>query len=153
MHPRISLIDVCLAGDITSIGPLISAGVMVNERDQYGRTLLHLAAMGDRVSNSYRVVLELEKHGGFGIDFDATFDGKTALTIGQETLLRDDLDKNVRDEIVKIVSYLEDPDPRLPAGEQYVFPCMDPRFCDRCHSLRCTCIGYDVPNIPGTFRS
>lgn len=151
MRPRISLIDTCLTGDIGSIGPLVAAGAMVNERDEEGRTLLHLIAMGKHIPNAYSVALELERHGGYGIDRHAMFAGKTAIDTAKATLQRGDLDEDIREDMEKFLAYLEDP--RLPAGEQYVFPCMDPNFCNRCHSLRCTCIGYDVPNIPGTFRS
>lgn len=75
--------------------------------------------------------------------------GKTALEIADETRQRDDLDENVRVEMEKIVTYLEDP--WLPVGEEYVFPCMDPDYCNVCCSLRCTCPENDVPGMPGSF--
>lgn len=150
-HPRISLIDTSVAGDVASIGSLISAGAMVNERDDEGRTLLHLIAMGDRVPHGYRVALELVRHGGHeGVDWDAeTSDDQTALEIAEETLEREDLDDSAWRELEQICELLETR--CLPPGESYVFPCMNPDFCRKCESLRCTCIENDVPGMPGSF--
>ena len=150
-HPRISLIDTALAGDVESIGPLISAGAMVNERDEAGRTLLHLIAMGDRVPNAYRVALELVKHGGRkGVDWNAATDeGMTARQLAKQTWLRDDLADEARRELESIRELLRER--RLPLGMSYVFPCMDPRFCAECESLSCTCPENDVPGMPGSF--
>ena len=107
-HPRISLIDTALAGDVESIGRLISAGAMANECDEAGRTLLHLIAMGDRVPNAYRVALELVRHGGRkGLDWDAVTDeGMTARQIAQQTWKRDDLADEVRRELELICELL-----------------------------------------------
>ena len=92
-YPRISVIATALAGDVESIGRFISAGAMVNERDDQGRTLLHLIVMGDRVPNAYRVALELVRHGGReGVDWNAvTDDGITARQLAEQTCRRDDL--------------------------------------------------------------
>ena len=148
-HPRLSLIDVGLAGDVAQIGALIAAGAMINERDDKGRTLLHLIAMGDRVPNGYRVVVELERHGGYGIDHNALFHGKTALDIADRTLRRTRLTEMEREEMEQIIDYLESR--WLPAGEAYVFPCMDRNFCRDCGSLGCICPENDVPGMPGSF--
>lgn len=151
MHPCISLIDTAVAGDVESLGRLISQGAVVNERDEEGRTLLHLVAMGDRVPDAYRVALELVRHGGLqGVDWDAeTADGRTALEIADQALKRDDLDEDTRMELEQIHELLEWRE--LPPGESYVFPCMDPSFCWECESLQCTCIENDVPGMPGSF--
>lgn len=57
-------------GDIDVIGTLINRGAMVNKRDHEGRTLLHLVASG-KVPNGYRIALELIRHGGWAVDWDA----------------------------------------------------------------------------------
>ena len=150
-YPRISLIDTALAGNVESFGPLISAGAMVNERDEAGRTLLHLIAMGDRVPNAYRVALELVRHGGkTGVDWNAVTDeGMTALQLAEQTWKRDNLADEARRELELIRELLRKR--RLPPGISYVFPCMDPRFCARCELLSCTCPENDVPGMHGSF--
>ena len=151
-RPRTSLIDTALAGDLASLGRLISAGAMVNERDEAGRTLLHLIAMGDRVPNGYQAAMELERHGGNGIDYDATFEGKTALEIAQSTLQRRAYSLSTHAEMRQIIEYLQSP--RLADGQDYLFPCMDPRWCNDSGSLRCTCPELEddvVPDMPGAF--
>ena len=150
-HPRISLIDTALAGDVESIGRLISAGAMANECDEAGRTLLHLIAMGDRVPNAYRVALELVRHGGRkGVDWNAVTDeGMTARQLAEQTWLRDDLAEEARRELELICELLRER--QLPPGISYIFPCMDPRFCARCELLSCTCPENDVPGMPGSF--
>ena len=150
-YPRISLIDTALAGDVESIGQLISAGAMVNECDDQGRTLLHLIAMGDRVPNAYRVALELVRHGGRkGVHWKAVTDeGMTALQLAEQACRRDDLADEARRETELIRELLRER--QLPPGISYVFPCMDPRFCTRCESLSCTCPENDVPGMPGSF--
>lgn len=145
--PPTSLIRAGIQGRIQLIGDLISRGAMVNERDQLGRTLLHLAALG-QVPNGYRVVLELVRHGGWGVDWDAlVVKGEpqnnnqtgpesgvrrhrgakvTALEIAQARLNKDQLTEQEREELQKIRDVLEAR--RLPAGEKYLWPCMDPDF-------------------------
>ena len=149
--PRVSLINTALAGDVSSIGRLISAGAMVNERDKEGYTLLHLIAMGNRVPNAYQVTLELERYGRHGIDHAAVVAGKTARHLAEDTLRRSELHESTRFELERIKAYLISP--HLPLGYEYIFPCMDPRYCHRCGSLKCSCVGYDGPNFPGTFKS
>ena len=75
-HSRISLIDTAISGNVNFIGRLISDGAIVNERDEHGRTLLHLIAMTEHVPNAYRVALELVRYGGrAGVDWEAVEDG------------------------------------------------------------------------------
>ena len=150
-HSRISLIDTALAGDAELLGQLISAGAMVNERDEYGQTLLHLAAMGNRVPNAYRVALELVRHGGrIGVDWDAvTAEGMTARQLARQACKRKDLDDCVRKALEGIRELLRKR--RLPPGESYIFPCMDSNFCRRCGSLPCVCPKNDVRGMPGAL--
>ena len=150
-HPRISLIATALAGDIDSIGRLISAGVMVNERDEHGRTLLHLVAMGDRVPNAYRVALELVRHGGrAGVDWDAvTAEGMTADRLAENASRHEDFGDDVHAELNRIRELLRAR--RLPLGESYIFPCMDPHFCEDCELLPCACPENDVRGMPGSL--
>lgn len=150
LRPRISLIEAGLTGHIASIGRLVSAGAMINERDDEGRTLLHLAAVGSRIPRAYDTAKEVVRHGGYGVDWDAkTVEGRTALEIAEEMLKRRDLDGDTRREVGRVRELLKAR--RLPPGESYVFPCMDPDFCRKCESLRCTCIENDVPGMPGAF--
>ena len=150
-HPRISLIDTALAGDVESIGPLISAGAMVNERDEAGLTLLHLIAMGDSVPNAYHVTLELLRHGGWaGVDWDAvTEEGMTARQLAKLAWKREDLDDGICEELARIRGLLRKR--CLPPGESYVFPCMDPKFCHECGTLPCTYPENDVRGMPGSL--
>ena len=150
MRTRVSLIETVILGGVESIGALISAGAMVNERDEAGHTLLHLIAMGDRVANGYQVALELLRHGGpRGIDWDAvTNDGKTALVIAEENL-QNDLGDDMRTEMTAIAEFLRYR--HLPFGEQYVFPCMGPSYCQDCGSSRCSSPENDVPGMPGSY--
>ena len=150
-RPCVSLIDTALAGDIKLIGRLISAGAMVNERDEHGRTLLHLVAMGGRVPNGYCVALELVRHGGRrGVDWDAVADdGRTAAQLTDTALKREDLDDSARIELGKLRELLRQR--RLPPGESYVFPCMDPDFCEECKLLPCVCPENDVRGMPGSL--
>lgn len=155
MHPRISLIDTGLAGDVESIGRLISAGAMVNERDEEGRTLLHHLAIHDPFPNREKVMLELIRHSGYwGIDWDAESDsdaGRTALDIAAETLEMEDLDVSIHAEVTLVQAVLCNRYGLLPDGMEYIFPCMDPRYCLECCSLLCTCPENDVPGMPGSF--
>ena len=148
---RISLISTALAGDPDRIGPLISAGAMVNERDEHGWTLLHLIAAGDRVPNGYQLALELVRHGGRrGVDWDAVTDeGMTARQLADKAWQREDLDERARGEMKLIRELLRRR--RLPLGQGYVFPCMDPIFCRRCELLKCTCPENDVRGMPGSL--
>lgn len=172
-----SLIRSGLQGDIDTIGGLIRRGAMVNERDQKGRTLLHLVALG-HVPNGYQVALELVRHGGWGLDWDAwvgkdhlhdkkaknlgprsesnkeaAIDGRleeeheelglrskgdedraqdgergrwTALEIAEVRLQDEELIEPEREELKKIRDLLKAR--RLPPGESYLWPCMDPDF-------------------------
>ena len=124
---------------------------MVNERDEHGRTLLHLIAMGDRVPNAYDVALELVRHGGrAGIDWDAvTEEGAKAEQLVETALLRDDLGDGVRQELKCIRELLSTR--RLPPGENYIFPCMNPGFCMVCELLPCVCPENDVRGMPGSL--
>lgn len=72
--PQTSVVRAGLRADVDAIGDLIRRGAMVNERDCEGRTLLHLVALG-LVQNGYRVALELVRHGGWGVDWDALVAG------------------------------------------------------------------------------
>ena len=150
-YPRISLIDTALAGNIDSIQELIAAGAMVNERDEAGRTLLHLIAMGDRVPHGYRVALELVRNGGQrGIDWDALTDnGMTARQLAKKAWQRDDLDGSMRAELAWIRGLLKKR--CLPPGTSYVYPCMHPDFCHDCSTLPCTCPENDVRGMPGSL--
>ena len=81
-----SLLEIGLKGDARAIGTLVDKGAMVNERDDAGRTLLHLVAMG-KVPNGFTVATELVRHGGHSVDWDAvTADGQTAEDIAMKTL-------------------------------------------------------------------
>ena len=148
-RPCVSLIDVAITGPVQEIGRVLAAGAMANERDKEGRTLLHLIAMGGHVPNGYSVALELERHARYGIDHDAMYDGKTAFDIAVATLSKTNLSEDTRREMTSITAYLADP--CLPVDEQYLFPCMDPKYCDECVSLRCMCPENDVPGMPGSF--
>lgn len=152
-HPSISLIDTALAGDVQSIGPLISAGAMVNERDGEGRTLLHHLAYHDTIPNREQIMLELLQHSGYrGIDWEATTaDGQTPLDIAAETLAIEGLDMRIRAEVAYVQGVLQIRCGVLPDGMDYIFPCMDPRYCRRCVSLPCQCPENDVPGMPGSF--
>ena len=90
--------------------------------------------MGDRVPHAYRVALELERFGGYGVDHDATFEWKPTPFIAEETLQRVDLDEDMLKDVEQIRLYLERR--WLPAGEAYDLPCMDSGFCD---DLNCSC--------------
>lgn len=68
--PPTSLIRAGSWGNTKAIGDLIHRGAMVNERDCEGRTLLHLVALG-KVPNGYRIALELVRHGGWGVHWNA----------------------------------------------------------------------------------
>lgn len=58
---------------------------MVNEVDQDNHSLLHLVALGGSVPNGYQTALELTRHGGYGVDWNAvTPEGKTALDLIEE---------------------------------------------------------------------
>ena len=152
LHPRVSLIDAGLVGDVGRIGQLISAGAMVNERDAEGRTLLHLIALGNRIPNAYLIALELVRHGGMrGVDWGARVPGLglTAQELIKQTLQRGDLDMGVRRDTEQVRSLIENE--RLPAGQNYMFACMDPNFCRNCGLLRCICPENDVPGMPGSF--
>ena len=152
VRPRASLIDAGLSGEVDPIGALIAAGTMVNERDEAGRTLLHLVAMGDRVRNTYEIAMEVVRHGGYGVDWDAKMgNGRTALDVVEETVHQRNICNNFDRyrELGKILELLKAR--RLPPGERYVFPCMDPDFCYKCESLGCICVENDVPGMPGSF--
>lgn len=142
VHPSPSLVSAGLRGDREAIGALIRRGAMVNERDDAGHTLLHLVAMG-RVEDGYKVALEVVRHGGYGVDWRAlTPKGKTAGQLARKRLQQEECE-----EAQKIVDLLKAH--RLPHGERYVFPSMDPDYCRRCSSIE-NCICSDVP-MPGAF--
>ena len=144
-HPM-SLVAAGLRGDLDAIGELIRLGAMVNERDDGGYTLLHLVGMG-KVQNGYKVALEVVRHGGYGVDWDAgTPEGETALELTQQRLAREDINEDEWEEAERVVHLLTDRE--LPRGEYYIFPCMDPIYCWRCSSLECVCAGV---HIPGAF--
>lgn len=151
-HPTIptSLIQAGSRGDVKAIGDLIRAGAMVNEVDEHGRTLLHLLAMGGHIPGGYQVALELVRHGGYGVHWDAvTSEGKTALELTEERLVSEDMSDAAREEAEAIFDLLHDR--CLPLGEEYIFPCMDPDYCKYCSSNPCWCGQQDVPGMPGTF--
>lgn len=142
-----SLIRAGLRGDLKAIGDLIRAGAMVNE---HNRTLLHLAALGGHVPNGYQVALELVRHGGYGVHWDAvTSEGKTALNLAEERLVTEVTDSESREEAERLLGLLKAR--RLPPGESYVFPCMDPDFCRFCSSNPCGCGKHDLPAMPGIY--
>ena len=151
--PRISLIDTALAGDVESIGRLISTGAMVNERDDAGRTLFHHLALHNPIPNREWVMLQLVRHSGYrGIDWEATTDdGQTASDLAAETLAMEDLDPGIRKEVTQVQWVLRTRYFVLPYGMTYIFPCMDPRYCRRCKCLPCQCPENDVPGMPGSF--
>lgn len=120
-----SLIDAGLRGDCAAIGHLIRLGAMVNERDHDGCSLLHLVAKG-QVRNAYNVAVEVMRYGGYGVDWEAQdATGETAVA-----LARGWVDRGQSEEARKVLLLLENR--RLPPGEHYVFPCMDPDYCQRC---------------------
>lgn len=126
--PPTSLICAGLCGDLEAIGDLIRRDAMVNERDEEGRTLLHLVTLG-RVPDGYRVALELVRHGGWGVDWDAKADdGQTALDMVWQRL-QGALSVEVREEAGKVRELLRAR--RLPLGEEYLWPCMDLDFYRR----------------------
>lgn len=150
-HPPTSLIQAGLRGDIKAIGDLIRAGATVNEVDEQGRTLLHLAAMGGHISNGYQVALELVRHGGHGVHWNAvTPEGKTALVLVEERLqVSESMGQAARKEAEHILSLLKSR--KLPPGEVYVFPCMDPNYCRDCSSNPCGYVSGDRLAMPGDF--
>lgn len=118
-HP---LIVSGLLGNTDSISAAVSGGASINARDNEGRTLLHLVAMG-QATNGYQVALEIVRCGGYAVDWDAlTPEGYTALTLAQERLSRTP-DRHPLEETAYIVGLLSAR--RLPPGECYVYPCMD----------------------------
>lgn len=133
-----SLVQAGLRGDCEAVGQLISRGAMVNEGDDDGHTLLHLVAMG-RAQDGYKVALELVRYGGYSVDWEAqTPAGDTAITLARERLARADCEE-ARDILCLLEAH------RLPLGERYIFPCMDPDYCRRCSSIECTCAGFSMP--------
>ena len=152
-YPRVSLIDTALAGDVGLIGRLISAGAMVNERDEDGRTLLHHLALHHPIPNREQIMLELVRHSGYwGIDWEVkTAGGRTASDLAAETLAMEDLDFRIREEVTQVQWVLQTRYFVLPDGMDYMFPCMDPRYCSECESLPCQCPENDVPGMPGSF--
>lgn len=124
--PLTSLIRAGLLGDTEAVGDLIRRGAMVNEYDRERQTLLHLVALG-KVPNGHRVALELVRHGGWGVDWDAcTARGETALDIVRRRLEQDGLEDAIREEATNVRQLLRDR--RLPPCEAYLWPCMDPDF-------------------------
>lgn len=147
--PLTPLLRAALRGDIDGIGDLIHQGAMVNERDCEDRTLLHLIALG-MVPHGYRVALELVRHGGWGVDWDAVagesqlecgseetkvnsdeaWDGEgvgcTPLQIAESCLKHKALTEQGREELEKVRDLLKAR--RLPPDEEYLWPCMDPDF-------------------------
>lgn len=145
-----SLIRAGLHGDVEAIGDMIRAGAMVNEVDEDGLTLLHLVAFGRCALNGYRVAVELVRHGGYGVHWDATtVEGKTALDLVAERIVNDDLDPESRKEADNMLSLLTTH--RLPPGESYIFPCMDPEYCKHCSLNPCGCGKRDFPDLPGSY--
>lgn len=171
-----SLVNIGLQGNTNAIGTLISAGAMVNERDEAGRTLLHLVAMGV-VPNGYAVAIEVVRHGGYGVDWDAlTADRYTAEDLAKQTLeylsvietkKRTFLNRKLRkvlparfhgkpparhkityQEATEILALLQRR--ALPQGIRYIYPCMDPNYCGKCSSLSCAgnCLN-DLEILPG----
>ena len=75
----------------------------------------------------HKVALELVRHGGWGVDWNArTSDDQTALEIVEQRLEQEELSDAGREEAKKIRDLLEAE--RLPEGEEYLWPCMDPDF-------------------------
>lgn len=145
-----SLIQAGLCGDLEAIGNLIHAGGMVNEADEGEHTLLHLVACGRCDPHGYQVALELVRHGGYGVHWEAiTAEGKTALTLAEERLANESLEKESREEVENIIRLLTAR--RLPPGDAYVFPCMDPDYCPYCSSAPCICGKQDLPDMPGVY--
>ena len=144
-----SLIKAGLAGNIQAIWHLINAGAMVNERDEKGRTLLHLITMGV-VPYGYLMALELVRYGGYGVDWGAlTVDGETAQELAQETLNGLDVKDDDWDEATKILCLLEDR--CLPDDEDYIYPCMHAEYCEECSALSCTGHCSNTLRMPGAF--
>ena len=96
---------------------------------------------------------ELVRHGGYrGIDWDAeTSDGQTAEDLAAETLAMQDLDPRTQKDIMDLQWVLQHRYFVLSDDMDYVFPCMDPRYCFRCKFLPCQCPENDVPGMPGSF--
>lgn len=137
-----SLVNAGIRGDREAVRELISLGAMVNERDDDGYTLLHLVAMG-RARDGYKVALELVHHGGYGIDWDAqTVQGDTPLTLAKSRL-----EQYNCNEARNVLHLFEDR--RLPLGERYLFPCVDPAYCRQCSSMECICAEF---SMPGSFQ-
>lgn len=139
--PSTSLIRAALNGNIDAVGDLIQRGAMVNERDYGGRTVLHLVALG-RVPEGYLISLELVRYGGWGLNWDALTgdDGNcTALKIAQTRIEQEQLSQEEREELQKVRDLLKTK--RLPPGEEYLWPCMDPDFYSVVHE----------PCVPGAW--
>lgn len=149
--PATSLIAAGLRGDYEAIGKLIREDAAVNELDEFGWTLLHLVAVGGRIPNAYKVALEVVRHGGYGIDWEArTPGGDTVLDLARERAARENSSAEERtgaEDILRLVT-----ERRLPPGEKYVFPCMDPDYCWECSTDLCNCREEDEIRMPGSFR-
>ena len=144
-----SLIKAGLAGNIQAIGHLITAGAMVNERDEDDRSLLHLVAMG-LVPDSYSVALELVRYGGYGVDWDAmTKEGLTAEQLVHRTLSSLALDDKRREEASNVLSLLQQR--ALPEGVDYIYPCIHPDYCRECSIRPCTGYCSNTLRMPGAF--
>ena len=77
--------------------------------------------------NGYRVALELVRHGGWGVDWNAcTAENKTASKIADERLEQEELSDAEREDANKLRDLLQAK--RLPDGKEYLWPCMDPNF-------------------------
>ena len=126
---------------------------MVNERDEDGHALLHYLALHDPIPYREHIMLELVRHSGYwGIDWEArTAEGRTASDLAAETLAMENLDSRIREEVMEVQWVLQTRYFLLPDGMNYVFPCMDPRYCDECGSHPCQCPENDVPGMPGSF--
>lgn len=139
--PSISLGRAVLKGEIDAVGELSQRGAMVNERDHGGRTILHLVALG-RVPKGYLVALELVRYGGWGVNWDAlTGDGSncTPLQIAETRIEQEHLSQEEREELEKVRDLLKAK--RLPPGEEYLWPCMEPDFYSNAHE----------PCVPGAW--
>ena len=88
--------------------------------------------------------LPVLRHGGYGVDWDAeTPAGKRVLTLAEDKAAVGGLSEAERDEAESVLQLFTAR--RLPHGEGYIFPCMDPDYCQYCLSIKCTCAGVPIP--------
>ena len=78
-----------------------------------------------------------------------TAEGMTADRLAENASRREDFGDDVHAELNRIRELLRAR--RLPLGESYIFPCMDPHFCEDCELLPCACPENDVRGMPGSL--